>query len=559
MKTALTFIFGNNADILPRFLENFKGLADIMVGVRAVGKQTCDESWKIAEDAGCIVLEYYNKKDWPHVDDFAEARNRAISMAKYLDADWLIWADTDDVISPESVEALREAIRIANEKPDVVGLQVPYKVPEDGVTVMRERAWRSGSARWQWPIHECLKFDEGAKLLSVPDCLFVHAAKPGRKSHDERNLRILESIPVEDRTLGQRFHVFQSQRALGKIEESIQTALALVQEPEIGTPEKYELLIALGQLAEDKATRVQFLLQAALADPTRREALGELSLVEIGEGNSKNALAWCGSMLAQKQPPEWAWNARRKYYEWLGVQLNGMALRQAGSVARADVEEMNWFLAHDGSISLIHATRGRPSKAWEARKTWLERANNANRVEHIFGLDADDKDSAVLAVGRHVWTDGKGGPVAAWNAAAMIASGRLLVQLSDDWLPPFGWDDMLLAAVGERLNGEAVVAISDGARTDDLLCMAILTKERWKKQGGFMFHPAFFSMYSDNWFSHCAFRDGVVIDKRDSIVFEHLHPAFGKANWDDTYLRSNAKELYDHGQLVYEKLMKAEQ
>jgi hypothetical protein len=83
--------------------------------------------------------------------------------------------------------------------------------------------------------------------------------------------------------------------------------------------------------------------------------------------------------------------------------------------------------------------------------------------------------------------------------------------------------------------------------------MAILTRERYKAQGH-LFHPEFFSMFSDNWFSHCAFRDGVVIDARDRITFEHVHPAFGKAEMDETYARSNDSYHYKTGEGMFRRL-----
>ena len=61
-------------------------------------------------------------------------------------------------------------------------------------------------------------------------------------------------------------------------------------------------------------------------------------------------------------------------------------------------------------------------------------------------------------------------------------------------------------------------------------------------------------MYSDNWFTDEAHIDGVVIDARNSIHFQHNHPAFGKAEMDDTYARSNAPEIYEQGKKVYERL-----
>ena len=68
------------------------------------------------------------------------------------------------------------------------------------------------------------------------------------------------------------------------------------------------------------------------------------------------------------------------------------------------------------------------------------------------------------------------------------------------------------------------MAISDGLRTDKLLCMAILTQKRLEKQGGYMFHPDYQEsdgIYSDNEFTERAYADGVVIEADAAhIVFE---------------------------------------
>ncbi len=558
MKTALTFIHGNSARHLPRFFENFSGICDIMVGVRACGALEPDDSRKLCEQAGCITGEYLNKPghaDWPHVDDYGAARNVALDLAVAAGADWIVWADTDDVIDADSRELLKKAIDVADKDAEAKSVVTFYDVPEDSLTVKRERALRPSSGRWTFPVHECWKFhDDTGKTIIVDGCKFLHAADGDRRSHDERNLRILESIPEAERTLGQRFHLFQSLRAVGRVEESVEVAVALVQEEKIGTPEKYELLMALGQLAGDKPHRPQYFLQAAACDPSRREAFGELALTAAAHGQAKDSVSWATLMRAIRPPKDYEWNGRRRYYEWQGEQLYAMALRVNGRVKEADTVEANWFIGNDGLISLVHATRGRPKQAWETRKLWLERAADGNKVEHIFGLDADDEDAALLTPCRHVVVDGRGGPVAAWNAAARASLGSLIVQLSDDWVPPYGWDKMLLDAIGNRINEPAVIAVSDGHRTDDLLCMAILTRARLIEQEGSMFHPAFFSMFSDNWFSRQAFKDGIVIDARERITFEHRHPAFGIGTWDETYLRSNARHHYDLGREIYEKL-----
>ena len=97
----------------------------------------------------------------------------------------------------------------------------------------------------------------------------------------------------------------------------------------------------------------------------------------------------------------------------------------------------------------------------------------------------------------------------------------------------------------EGVEGEQVLAISDGHRTDELLCMAILNRKRYEKQG-YLFHPDFFSVYSDNYFTWAAYKDKVIKEAKH-IVFEHQHPVFNKGEWDATYLYSNAQKNFIQG------------
>ena len=549
-KLSLCIIVGNVENYIARFIESFKPLADEIVVVRAIGNQTPDRTVEIAESLGCVIAsEYHNKTihaQWPHVDDFAAARQKAFDAASH---DLIMWADTDDVIDPESIKRIRETIDLLPE--DFDGIQFAYHVPEDGLTVQRERIIRKGRAHWQSPIHEFLQFSENPKVASVDGAVILHRPEGTRERNDERNLQILESI--EHPTTSQKFHLFQSLRAVGRINEAASVVCELLKsnDENIGTAEKYELFIAAGQMADNIDIRLQMNLQALSVDPSRKEAYGELCLCYIGLGRNEDALAITTAMMAQDGSGS-AWNVRRKYAGYLGYQLHGMALRACGRDAEADEIETAHFIQNGKKISLIHATRGRCKQAVAARRLWFNRAKNPDAIEHIFGLDLDDPHGAFLSVHNHAATDGSGGCVAAWNAAAVKSCGDILIQVSDDWNPPMFWDEIILEAIGDT-SKQSVLAISDGHRTDRLLCMAIMTRWRYLQQG-WMFHPDFFSVYSDNYFTDKAYEDGVVIERRD-IVFEHLHPVFGKAEWDATYARSNSDKNFANGKATYEKLM----
>jgi hypothetical protein len=563
MKLSLCVIAGNVEGIMPRFLKEIEGLADEVIVVRAIGNQEADGTFKIAHQKGCITDSYCNAGHysnteadahclqhlWPHVDDFAAARNKACDMAT---GDWLIWLDTDDTLSPDFAFQVHRLLEDIGDK-DVDGVLMRYVVPEDGVINWRERIWRRGSARWRNPIHECLEFREGAKHMRFDGAEVIHASEKRSASRDERNLRILESIPEGDRTISQRFHIFQSLIALDRNEEAIPKAIEFIGLEGVGKNERYEAFFQLARLAHDDDTKREMLLQALATDPNRPEAYGELCLANIPT-DPQASLGWAAAMSAIREPQDAPWNLRRAYFGQLGIGLQGMALRANRRSEEANALETNHFIRNGAKISLLHATRGRPAQAWRCRMKWLRAADNPDAVEHIFGLDLDDHESLPLANVRHVANHpiAGHGPVGAWNACAAASKGQVLVQLSDDWEPVQGWDTAILQAIGDT-SKPAVLAVSDGHRKDDLLCMAILTRARYKQQC-YLFHPEFFSMHSDNWFSECAFRDGVVIDARDRITFEHLHPVFGKGEMDETYARSNADYRYKTGEGILRRL-----
>jgi len=545
-RLSLCVITGNAENYIGRFLDHFEPVADEIIVVRAIGNQMPDKTLDMAWDRGCVIGEYYNTQNWPHVDDFAAARNATLDLAT---GDWLMWADTDDKITTDSIEQIRQLIEDIGDK-DIDGVLMRYVVPEDGVINWRERIWKFGSARWEHPIHECLKFNEGTKHMRFDGAEIVHASGKRHASRDERNLRILESIPEDKRTVSQKFHVFQSLIALDRNNEAIPKAMEFAQLAQAGQNERYEALFQLARLAGDQDTKHNLLLQSLSTDPTRREAYGELGLSSL-MNSPQDSLGWTQAMLALQMPLEPPWNLRRMYYGRLGVSLRAMALRANSRGEEADVLEINHFIRHGAKISLLHATRGRAAQAWKAKNEWLRLADNPDAIEHIFGIDADDAQAMPLMVTRHCLVSGKGGPVAAWNEAAKHSRGEILIQLSDDWQPIQGWDTLIIHAIGDTTK-QAVLAISDGYRTDNLLCMAIITRARYKAQG-YMFHPEFFSMFSDNHFTDHAYADGVVIEAKD-IVIEHLHPAFGKAEVDETYARSNAPANYEAGLATYERL-----
>ena len=556
MKISLAIIAGNVQHWMPRFLDSFSPLFDEIIVVRAIGAQPPDASLDIARARGCVCAEYHNATayaDWSHVDDFAAARNLAFKLAT---GHYIAWADTDDVYGGTLAEWAALRRRIAAERPDVVTL--PYVVPEDQLRVLRERILKRGSGTWISAIHESFKVNmEKPRVIVQESPEWHHATHNDRTPNNERNLRILEAIPADQRTLSHLFHLWQSLRFVGRIEEGVKFAQQALKHPDIGPDEGYELLINIAQVSTNVRAQEQYLLQALNAVPYRREAFGEMINCKLRLADPRGALAYAEAMHGLSDPPEYIWNRRGKYYGYLGIQLQAMALRANSRFQEADVREINHLKAQTQPvISLLHATRGRPKMAADARRLWLNRAAHPDRVEHLFAIDFDDAESVPLCVYRHViQTSKEGASVGAWNLAAAASCGDILVQINDDFEPPMHWDKQLEAAFAndEEPNKPAVLRVSDGHRTDDLLCIAVMNRARYQQQGFFL-HPRFKSVFSDDFHSWSAYRDGIVIDA-SHIVIQHHHPFFNEGKgWDQIYEVHNSPERYRQGAAIFQEL-----
>src|SRR5262249_1706469 len=107
-------------------------------------------------------------QSWPHLDDFAAARNQAFNMAT---GKYIFWADSDDILE-HGADAIREDAEEGNGPVYVI----PYRIFGRDVKIQRERMVRRGSGKWVYPVHECYPFepmvegalDERASVLHLP-------------------------------------------------------------------------------------------------------------------------------------------------------------------------------------------------------------------------------------------------------------------------------------------------------------------------------------------------------------------------------------------------------
>jgi len=613
---SLCMIVGNVGEYIERCLASFAPIADEICVVRAIGGLKPDRTLAIArEKFGAKTAEYKNKgksyyvrdqdgadreyfpqhevgeivqvdpSTWPHVDNFAAARQQSFDMAS---GDYCFWCDSDDVLEEESVQCSvssvqkgktlspAEIIREHAAKGEYEAFIFPYRIFGRGLIVPRERLVRRASGKWHSAVHEFFDFTQKpARAVEDQRVVVTHLPGNQKQGSNERNLRILRSIPEDQVSTGLLYHMHLELILSGQITESVEVAERVLARPDLGTPEKYELFLNLAQVAEP-TEREALLHQAYMADPCRREALGLLATHAMNSCQPGRGMAYARQMAATRAPEIPDWNDRPAAYGWVGDDIFAQALRANGMATEAEaLRRRSLQLAGGPRIALVHATRGRPEQAAKARKEWLDQAERPDQVEHIFCIDGDDRESDPLRRMHHVvspkaeirnpkpepeWPGRNpksetGGCVAAWNLGVTMTQAPVIVQMSDDWTPLPQWDEIILERIGD-VKKPSVLAISDGHRTDQLLCMAICTRAYWRLDG-YLFHPKFTGVYSDNWFTEVAYRRNAVIEARD-VVFKHNHPAFGTADVDQTYAEQNAPARYAQGQKILEELRAAE-
>jgi len=192
-------------------------------------------------------------------------------------------------------------------------------------------------------------------------------------------------------------------------------------------------------------------------------------------------------------------------------------------------------------ISLIHATRGRPQRTLAVRQEWLDRAQQPDNVEHIYGIDSDDLDTAV-AVGSllKALAHPPKGCFAAYNAAAAASTGDLLIPIEDDLHPEQGWDSQVTEVMQPYINEIAALAVCDGQNA----CIEwAFTRKFYEARG--LYHPDYFGLFGDTEIRTRIRDDQVLTVAAPHILFAHQQFQPGGSGNDPIYERKQGKYLDD--------------
>lgn len=111
-------------------------------------------------------------------------------------------------------------------------------------------------------------------------------------------------------------------------------------------------------------------------------------------------------------------------------------------------------------------------------------------------------------------------------------NGDMMLIVTDDVIVRTkGWDSFIEAQF--RKQQYLVISPNDGRKRRKLE-QPIITR-KWAETVG-CFFPPFHHFCADEWIEKVAEQSGLIFYAME-IVFEHMHPKYGKGEWDDVYKR----------------------
>jgi hypothetical protein len=574
-RISLCVIAGNEHGHILRFLDSFAAAFDELCLVRAIGNREPDDTYELA-DKWCArsgkayhFAEYGNAgiaakhgatpddgdpSTWPHVDDFAMARNQAFALAR---TEWILWADLDDVLADGAADRIRASITNYGDKYDV--FCYAYELPGQNQSNLRERLFRQGHWHWSQPVHENCNHPPGSRIANDTACTFIHNPTEVETKDPRRNERILKfhtrhAMPFMWELHREYYFRWINTKDEDARRQSIHYGRLALMYPALADEMRLSTLCTLAVIEPEVAMGRKWALDAIERWPNRREGFYRMAQRETEGGAFTRAIAWLEASSMFRKPPSSGYPIDAAPYGQPAFELLVRACRLAGDHKKADAYLQGREKKFGVKFSLLHATRGRPALCLDARAAWMISCQKPECVEHLFAVDADDEETIKATEGyERVIVNEPRGCVRAWNLAASLCRGEILIQVSDDWIPCLHWDHFIGYAMKDA-TGPAVLQVDDGHRKDDLLCMAILNRARYEQQTH-LFSDEYFGVFSDNEFSLRAFKDGVVIDGRN-IKMRHNHPIFSGKEWgemDATYQRQNAAERYAEGHAIFNR------
>ena len=203
------------------------------------------------------------------------------------------------------------------------------------------------------------------------------------------------------------------------------------------------------------------------------------------------------------------------------------------------------------SLIVICPSRGRPDKAKETYEAF-EKTKRNEWSKIIFAIDEDDPTYNGYTHLPFRMPIHKGGMGNALNATALQVMDEYdyIGFVGDDHrFRTKNWDNIILEHLTSEGGG---IAYGNDLMQGVNLPTQVFMSSSIVKALGWMALPGAKHLYFDNTWKVL----GEGLDRLyyfPDIIIEHMHPAVGKADWDDNYKRVNDQSVYDHDGAVFAK------
>lgn len=214
-------------------------------------------------------------------------------------------------------------------------------------------------------------------------------------------------------------------------------------------------------------------------------------------------------------------------------------------------------------ITFVFPSRQRPAKFFGCIEN-IKKLSNSTNYEIICALDEDDKTMNNDEVKEKVKNYQNVKCYYGTSANKIAACNREIGKISEDtsivclhsddmrFMVP-GFDNEIRFAFKENFpEFDGAVHFPDQKTGNRTMTYTMIGIKLLKKLG-YLYHPDFLSVYSDNHLTEMTRAMGkyVFIDK---LILNHDHPIWGKVPWDEQYRKTESQEYYEKDRETYARL-----
>lgn len=191
-------------------------------------------------------------------------------------------------------------------------------------------------------------------------------------------------------------------------------------------------------------------------------------------------------------------------------------------------------------ISLIHPSRGRSGRAFDAAQNWIKKAGR--EIEYILSLDRDDIVRYINPFGITTINENRSA-VDAINKAAQLSTGEILVVMSDDFDCPDDWANKIIHEANGRKDW--IMKTQDGTQ-GWIITLPIMDRVYYNRFG-YIYYSSYRHMFCDT--EMTAVADLLQRKITSPLVFKHNHYSVSGEERDSVSIR--ADKTWEQGERLF--------